>query len=144
MVLRSSNLKPFQKQKIDPITLKEFKTFFKHLAFVACAAKAPIRQKLLDESIARVNKAGDAENIGRWCWWTPTQFSLLEQADKLSRVILIGGNGTGKTVMLDAFATKSAKEHPDTPVVFGIHTIISNQRQVTEDCIAIIPCSILI
>ncbi len=29
----------------------EFKTIFKYLAFVACAAKAPIRQKLLDETL---------------------------------------------------------------------------------------------
>ena len=106
---------------IDPTTLQEFKTFFKYLAFVASAAKAPVRQQMLHETLARIAKAGVAENIERWCWWTPTQLSLLDQADRLTRVIIIGGNGTGKTIMLDAFAAKTAKEHPDQNVIFAIH-----------------------
>ena len=92
----------------DPTTIEKFKTIFKYLAFVASAAKAPVRQKMLDETLSRIAKAGEAKNIQRWCWWTPTQLSLLEQANKLSRVILIGGNGTGKTVMLDEFAKTTA------------------------------------
>ena len=75
---------------IGPTTLEEFKTIFKYLAFVACAAKAPVRQKMLDETLASISKAGTAENIERWCWWTPDQLSLLEQAENLNRVILIG------------------------------------------------------
>ena len=102
-------------------TMEEFKTIFKYLAFVACAGKAPIRQKMLDETLARVAKAGDVENIERWCLWTPTQLSLLEQAENLTRVILIGGNGTGKTAMLDAFATNTAKKQPEEMVNFAIH-----------------------
>ena len=47
-------------------TIKEFKMIFKYLAFVACAAKAPIRQKMLGEALTRIAKAGDAENIKRW------------------------------------------------------------------------------
>ena len=83
------------------VTVNDFKTIFQYLAFVACAAKAPIRQKMLNESLQRVEKAGDTENIQRWCFWTPSQLSLMQQADKLDRVILIGGNGTGKTALLD-------------------------------------------
>ena len=75
---------------IDPTTLDEFKTFFKYLAFVACAAKAPVRQKMLDETLTTIEKAGKAENIQRWCWWSPDQLSLLEQAENLNKVILIG------------------------------------------------------
>ena len=105
---------------IDIATLEEFITFFKHLAFVACAAKAPIRQQMLDITLAAITKAGVAENIERWCWWTPTQQSLLELSNRLSRVILIGGNGTGKTVMLDAFTAKTAKENPEENVLFAI------------------------
>ena len=108
-------------KSMDLSTVEEFKTIFKYLAFVACAAKAPVRQNMLNETLARIEKAGEAENIQKWCWWTPSQLSLLEQAEKLSRVIIIGGNGTGKTVMLDAFATKTAKEHPSSPVIFAIH-----------------------
>ena len=80
---------------------EEFKTIFKYLAFVACAGKAPITQKLLDESLARINKAGELENIARWCSWSPTQLSLLELAANLEKVVITGGNGTGKTVVLD-------------------------------------------
>ena len=40
--------------------LEEFKTIFKYLAFVACAAKAPIKQKLLDYTLGLIDKAGSA------------------------------------------------------------------------------------
>ena len=82
-------LKPIQRLPIDPTTLQEFKTFFKYLAFVASAAKAPVRQQMLHETLARIAKAGAAENIERWCWWTPAQLSLLDLANRLTRVILI-------------------------------------------------------
>ena len=87
---------------------------------MACAGKAPITQKLLDESLARINKAGELENIARWCSWTPTQLSLLELAANLEKVVITGGNGTGKTVVLDAFAIKTAKNHPQLNVIFAI------------------------
>ena len=80
----------FKREVIDPITLEQFKIFFKYLAFVACAAKAPVRQNILDETISLISKAGTAENIQRWCWWSPDQLSLMEQAENLNRVILIG------------------------------------------------------
>ena len=98
-------------------TIEEFKTIFKYLAFVACAAKAPIRQKLLDETLDRISKAGDTENIQRWCFWTPSQLSLMESADKIHRMVIIGGNGTGKTLMLDTYATKLANEQKDVIIV---------------------------
>ena len=128
----SSIMKPNQRLPISPTTLQEFKTFFKYLAFVASAAKAPVRQKMLAETLARIAKAGEAENIERWCWWTPAQLSLLELADRLTRVILIGGNGTGKTVMLDAFAARTAKEHPEEHVTFAIHQNYSEARPLLQ------------
>ena len=125
-------LKPIQRRTIDPTTLEEFKTFFKYLAFVASAAKAPVRQQMLHETLARIAKAGAAENIERWCWWTPAQLSLLDLANRLTRVILIGGNGTGKTVMLDAFTEKTAKAHPDENVIFAIHKYFLEARPLLE------------
>ena len=58
--------------------IEEFKTVFKYLAFVACAAKAPVRQKLLDETLKLIEKAGDARNIQRWCLWTPSQLRFIK------------------------------------------------------------------
>ena len=58
--------------------VEEFKIIFKYLAFVACAAKAPIRQKLLDETLKLIEKAGDAKNVQRWCLWTPSQLRFLK------------------------------------------------------------------
>ena len=90
VVKLSGAMKQFSQKPIDSTTLEEFKTIFKYLAFVACAAKAPVRQKMLDETLAIIGKAGTTENIERWCWWTPDQLSLLEQAENLNWVILIG------------------------------------------------------
>ena len=76
--------------------------------------------------------AGEAKIIERWCWWTPAQLSLLDLAERLSRVILIGGNGTGKTAILDAFTRKTAKEHPDEKVIFAIHQMKSPSRPLLQ------------
>ena len=86
----NGTVKQVKHKVIDPTTLEEFKTMFKYLAFVASAAKAPVRQKMLGETLAIISKAGTSDNIERWCWWTPYQLSLLEQAENLNRVILIG------------------------------------------------------
>merc|ERR1719464_809157 len=87
---------------------------------------------MLQKTLDLIGKAGTAENIERWCWWTPAQLSLLELADRLSRVILIGGNGTGKTVILDAFSRKTAKEHPSENVIFALHQSLPYNRPLLQ------------
>ena len=42
--------------------------------------------------------------------------------------LLIGGNGTGKTVMLDAFATNTAKKQAEEKVIFAIQQYFSDAR----------------
>ena len=108
-----------------------FLTIFKYLAFVACAARAPITQKLLDETLERVNIAGESENIRRWCSWTPTQLSLMELAEKLPRVILIGGCGTGKTTMLTEYAMKMSKMKQFN-ITFGVKKEHSAMKPLLE------------
>ena len=95
---------------------------------MACAAKAPIVQNLLNESIKRIVTAGNYENIQRWCLLTSTQLSLMESAYKLPRVIIIGGSGTGKTAMLDEFATKIAKKKNEDVHVAIFRKLILNEK----------------
>ena len=67
----------FQRKKPSqwPGAVKDFINLFMYLAFIACAGRAPIKQKILDESCERVSRAGTFENIRRWYLWTPTQLS---------------------------------------------------------------------
>ena len=120
-------LRPLKKAILSPDLIEQFKLYFKYLSFVACAGKAPIRQRMFDETLARLKKAGDVENIQRWSWWTPMELSLLEQIDKMLRVLLVGGNGTGKTTMLDEFATNMAKKQQGE-VIFAIQQYYPSSR----------------
>ena len=65
-------------------------------------------------------------------FWTQTQAALMELADKLPRVIIIGGNGTGKTAMLEAFAARKAKEQPKDNVTYAIHQMESGTRPLHQ------------
>ena len=81
----------------------------------------------LEATLSLIDKAGSIENIQRWCIWTPHQLSLLEMADQMPRVVLIGGNGTGKTLMLETYGLKTAEKNPDDEVIFAVN---QNDRQL--------------
>ena len=100
--------------------IEEFIIVFKYLAFVACAARAPITERLLDETLDLIGKAGLAENIRKWCLWTPTQLCLMEMADEMPRIALTGGSGTGKTTMLETYAIEIATKNPLDIIIFAI------------------------
>ena len=72
----------------------------KYLAFAACAAKAPVSQSLTKEIDDRVQTAGSAENVQRWMFWTVPQATFFANSVSKPKVLLLGGNGVGKTVVM--------------------------------------------
>ena len=79
---------------------KQFANIVKYLAFTACAAKAPVSQSLTKEIDDRVKIAGSAENVQRWMFWTVPQATFFANASSRKKVLLLGGNGVGKTVLM--------------------------------------------
>ena len=79
---------------------KQFANIVKYLAFAACAAKAPVSQSLTKEIDGRVKIAGSAENVQRWMFWTVPQATFFANAASQKKVLLLGGNGVGKTVLM--------------------------------------------
>ena len=103
------------RKQISPITevCKEFMAEnYAELASLAFTLKGLITQEMFNTTIAEITLEGDNGNIPRWGFWTQTQALLMKVADKLPRVIIIGGNGTGKTAILETFAGRKAKEEP--------------------------------
>ena len=87
---------------------------------------------MLEATLSLIDKAGSIENIQRWCIWTPYQLSLLEMADQMPRVVLIGGNGTGKTLMLETYGMKIATENTMDDVIYAIHQYDSTYRPLLQ------------
>ena len=79
----------------------------------------------MDETCELVSRAGTFENIKRWYFWTPLQLSIMGQAEHLPRVLLFGGNGTGKTTVLESFIMKIA-EKEDSEIIYIIITKYPN------------------
>ena len=79
---------------------KQFANIVKYLAFTACAAKAPVSQSLTKLIDDRVKIAGSAENVQRWMFWTVPQATFFANAASQKKVLLLGGNGVGKTVLM--------------------------------------------
>ena len=79
---------------------KQFANIVKYLAFTACAAKAPVSQSLTKLIDDRVKIAGSAENVQRWMFWTVPQATFFANASSQKKVLLFGGNGVGKTVLM--------------------------------------------
>ena len=112
-------------------SVQDFKTMTKYLAFAVCAAKAPVTEKLLEETLHRVEKAGKSTNIQRWINWTPEQMSLMSSIDHLPRVILVGGNGVGKTVTLANIAKTLAEEGEDVLfLIFCAAALIDSSKLI--------------
>ena len=97
---------------------KDFANLVKYLAFAACAARAPITQSLTKEIDDRVQIAGSPENIERWMFWTVPQATFFANATSQQKVLLLGGNGVGKTVLMIERAKQLAIKEEE--VVFCI------------------------
>ena len=100
---------------------KDFANLVKYLAFAACAAKAPITQSLTKKIDDRVQIAGSPENIEQWMFWTVPQATFFANATSQQKVLLLGGNGVGKTVLMIERAKQLAGK--GEKVVFCIDTL---------------------
>ena len=75
--------------------IENYQTIVKYLAFVACKAKAPIRQLLPKKTIDKLDEFGAVQNI---ILWNSDQYNILSSLDFVNFAIIIGGNGVGKTM----------------------------------------------
>ena len=87
--LKKSREFPIQK------VIEDYQIIAKYLAFVACKAKAPIRQLLPKKTIDKLNEFGAVQNI---ILWNSDQYNILSSLDFVNFAIIIGGNGVGKTM----------------------------------------------
>ena len=144
------NLKP---QSLSKEAIKQFQTVAKYLCFFASAAKVTIGEKVDEQASAIVQKFGTAENIKAWCL-TPQQLSVFANSDGMPFVILTGGNGTGKSMVLKEVAKQKANQGIKVlyaiqwyafvalPLlyfiikkeleVYGIEVIMMNHREITR------------
>ena len=96
-------------------SLNQLRFLLKHLAL---GTDAPIEgRRIFEIEINQMEKAGSVDNIKYWSdWiWTPGQKSVLHSKEIFPKVMLIGSNGSGKTLVLIDKAS-DVKEH----VFFGI------------------------
>ena len=105
---------------------------YTELASMASTLKGPITQEMFNSALASITMEEDIGNTPRRGFWTQTQAFLMELADKLPRVIIIGGNGTGKTAMLEAFAARKASEKPNENVIFVIQQYCPSARPLLQ------------
>ena len=105
----------------------------KYLAFAACAAKAPITQTLTRKIDDIVQCAGSAENIQRWMFWTVPQATFFANAMSQQKVLLLGGNGVGKTVVMMQRAKELSIAGEEVVFCIGSHfNLLLNKRSSTK------------
>ena len=97
-----------------------------YLAFIGCAGRAFIKQRIEDVTSQLVARAGSIENIRRWYLWTPMQLSIMSKVEDLPKLLIIGGNGTGKTTLLESAAMHIADKDDENNVVYIIVTKYPN------------------
>ena len=90
-------------------SIEQYKTLVKYLCFVASAAKVTVSENIVQQTGKIIQEFGTAENIQTWCL-TPMQLDILSNADGMPFVALIGGNGTGKTMLLKEVAKQAASQ----------------------------------
>ena len=104
-------------KKSSTNSIEQYKTVVKYLIFVASAAKVAIGGKLLEETSKTIQRFGTAENIQTWVL-TPLQLALVSNHDEFPKVIIMGGNGSGKSMLLKEVA-KKRRQRNDKRVVYG-------------------------
>ena len=106
---------------VDDSSLNQFSYMMKMLTFLA--SLTPTRETFFREARSAIYKCGTYKNIALWSHWTPDQNNILTNANTMNKVILVGGNGTGKTLILQKVAISKAKKiAKDETITFLIHS----------------------
>ena len=123
---------PFGKSIVE----NGFTTMVKYLTFAACAARAPVTQSLTKEINERVLIAGSPENIERWMFWTVPQATFFANATSQQKVLLLGGNGVGKKILMIERAKQLAIKGEEVvfcvypPYSFGQKLLLQLQLEI--------------
>ena len=104
----------------------------KYLAFAACAAKAPVTQSLIKEIDDRVQIAGSPQNIERWMFWTVPQTTFLANATSQQKILLLGGNGVGKTILMVERAKQLALQGEEVIFCIDPSSLILLQKSMLQ------------
>ena len=104
----------------------------KYLAFAACAARAPVTQSLTKEIDDRVQIAGSPQNIERWMFWTVPQATFFANASSQQKILLLGGNGVGKTVLMVERAKQLSIKGEEVVFCIDPSSLILLQKSLLE------------
>ena len=110
-----------------------YKTLVKFIMLVASASKVPIGSNLDKQTKRLVDEFGTVQHIRTWCFWTPQQLQVLSSPESMTRLVIFGGNGSGKTLVLKEMAKRMAMVNQNVIYIiftyYGEKTLLYFQLQ---------------